>query len=83
MQEETMLKNVTFECSLKPFKSLEEGYIRSVCEKIFLDWKPLCQRAETVSIMFWAGDGSEILDYQGNMEAEFDWASMQAVPIPV
>ena len=68
-----MLKNVTFECSLKPFKSLEDEYIRSVAKKIFADWKPLCQRAEMVSIMFWAGDGSEILDYQGKLDATFDW----------
>ena len=68
-----MLKNITFECSLKPFKQLDDAYVRSVCETIFSHWKPLCANAEMVSILFWAGDGSEILDYQGKPESEFDW----------
>jgi len=68
-----MLKNITFECSLKPFKQLDDAYVRSVCETIFSDWKPLCQKTEMVSILLWVGDGSEILDYQGNLDAEFDW----------
>lgn len=29
--------------------------------------------AETVSVLLWSGDGSELLDYSGNMDDEFEW----------
>ena len=68
-----MLQSVTLECSLKPFKVLEEGYVRDVCRKIFTQWKPLCETASTVSLLTWVGDGSEILDYKGDLNEEFEW----------
>ena len=36
-----MLKNITFECSLKPFKKTDDAYIRAVAEKIFTQWRSL------------------------------------------
>ena len=69
-----MLKNVTLECSLKPFKKLDDAYITSVCEQIFNDWAPICAESEMASVMLWIADGSEILDYKGNLDEEFEWA---------
>lgn len=68
-----MLKNVTLEMSLKPFMQTDDAYIRQVCKRIFTDWAPLAEHAEQVSVMFWAADGSEILDYRGNLEDTFEW----------
>ena len=65
-----MYKHVTLEVSFKPFKETGEEYIRKVCAGIFDKWKPLIKNCETVSIMFWASDGSEILEYSGNMYEE-------------
>ena len=67
------MKNLTLEISLKPFKELSESYIKGVCEKFFEQWLPLCRRAETVSVMIWASDGSEILEYKGNNSQKFEW----------
>jgi hypothetical protein len=39
-----MIKNVTFEVSLKPFHDLSEYGIRLVCEKIFWLWQPLFKK---------------------------------------
>ena len=68
-----MFKNITLEVSLKPFKQTDDDYIRRVCEKIFSQWRPLLKDRESISVMLWASDGSEILDYAGNPEDEFEW----------
>ena len=59
--------------SLKPFKKTDRAYIKSVCEGVFRQWFPLLKNRECISVMLWVGDGSEILDYSGNMDEEFEW----------
>ncbi|MBO5281066.1 MAG: hypothetical protein J6B55_07665, partial [Clostridia bacterium] len=68
-----MFDNVTLELSLKPFKQTDEAYVRGVCARIFEQWRPLLKNRKSVSIMLWVGDGSEILDYAGRAEDEFEW----------
>lgn len=67
------MKNITLEMSLKPFKKIDKEYIEEVCSKIFEQWKPLVKGAETVSVLLWSADGSELFDYSGNMDDEFEW----------
>ncbi len=67
------LKRICFELSLKPFKSLESDYIKSVCRQLFTQWQDLIKDAEKISIMMWNSDGSEILDYNGDMSAVMEW----------
>lgn len=69
-----MFENVTLELSLKPFKQTDESYIRKVSANIFEQWRALLKNRKTISIMLWVGDGSEILDYAGDLEAAFEWA---------
>ncbi|MBE6769862.1 MAG: hypothetical protein E7548_03805 [Ruminococcaceae bacterium] len=69
-----MYKQVTLEVSLKPFKETSDAYIKSVCRKIFSQWQGLLKDCQTISIMLWAADGSEILDYAGKLDDEFQWA---------
>ena len=69
-----MFKSVTLEVSLKPFKQTDDAYIKEVCEQIFTQWRPLLKNRETISIMLWTSDGSEILDYAGDLKDEFEWA---------
>ena len=69
-----MFKSVTLEVSLKPFKQTDEAYIRKVCRGILEQWRPLLKNRESISLMFWTGDGSEILDYDGDLSKSFEWA---------
>ena len=69
-----MFENITLELSLKPFKQTDETYIRKVCAQIFEQWRPLLKKRKSISIMLWVRDGSEILDYAGNLEDIFEWA---------
>jgi len=67
------LKRVCLELSLKPFKSTEPDYIESVCRKIFTHWSELTAKAEKIAVMMWTADGSELLDYKGDLEEIFEW----------
>lgn len=68
------MKNITLEMSLKPFKQTDDEYIENVCRVFFTQWAPLLESADTVSVMLWAADGSEILDYNGDMDERFEWS---------
>lgn len=66
--------NITLEMSLKPFKKNDKQYIEDVCREVFTQWASLLRHADTVSVMLWTADGSEILDYSGNLEQPLEWA---------
>lgn len=68
------LKNLTLEVSLKPFWDTDPAAIEAVARKIFTQWGTLIRHSDQVSIMLWTADGSEILDYSGDLDEAFDWA---------
>ncbi len=67
------LKSVSLELSLKPFKKLDPEYIESVCRKVFHQWQGLTAEAKVIKILMWTSDGSELLDYNGDLSAVFEW----------
>ena len=71
-----MFNSVTLEVSLKPFKETNDEYIRWVCAKIFRQWYPLIKDRKNVSVMLWTADGSEILDYSGDLDDSFEWCCL-------
>ncbi len=68
------LENVTLEVSLKPFRDPAEDAVRAVCREMFRQWAPLCRHADMVSVLLWAADGSEILEYRREPDECFEWA---------
>ncbi len=72
--------NITLEASLKPFKVNEKEYIRAVATEMFTQWHSLLRHADTISVMLWTGDGSEILDYKGSPEQPLEWAKYMGNP---
>ncbi|NMA42837.1 MAG: hypothetical protein GX946_05590 [Oligosphaeraceae bacterium] len=68
-----MLRKIELELSLKPFHNASDGEIRRVGETLFDQYESLLQRAEKHSLLLWVADGSELLDYQGNLDATFEW----------
>ena len=53
---------VTLEISLKPFCRTDEAFVHEVCAGVLEQWRPLLKGRETISILIFAADGSEILD---------------------
>jgi hypothetical protein len=68
------LRNVTLEMSLKPFRDTTEETARAVCRHLFQQWRPLIDLADMVSVLLWCADGSEILEYRGDLSQTFEWA---------
>lgn len=68
-----MIKNISLEMSLKPFRKTDDVYICSVIEEMFNQWKILVQNADVISVLLWTGDGSEILDWHGDFDEEMEW----------
>ncbi len=66
-------RDVQLEMSLKPFYDTTPETRDAVITEIFYQWHALTRHAESISIMFWIGDGSEILEYDGDMAREFEW----------
>lgn len=73
-------QNVTLEASLKPFKKNDKAYIRAVAQEMFTQWQSLLRHADTVSVMLWTSDGSEILEYTGRPNQQLEWARYMGNP---
>ena len=68
------MHSLTLEMSLKPFKKTDPDDIRTVCEGALEQWSPLAKGFSEISVMLWAADGSELLDYKGNPDEAFEWS---------
>lgn len=73
-KKERGLQRVTLEMSLKPFKSMECESIEAVCAEAIRQWLPLIGMAKSCSVLLWTADGSEILNWNRNMQTEIEWA---------
>jgi hypothetical protein len=80
--EPSLFKRVTLEMSLKPFRSVDPRSIQSVCERVFRQWAALLRRADGTAVMLWTADGSEILEYRGQMSGEIEWARYIGIANP-
>ncbi|TDB67429.1 hypothetical protein [Arundinibacter roseus] len=72
--------SITLEASLKPFRKNDKTYIRQVAREMFVQWHSLLRHTDTVSVMLWTSDGSEILDYKGTMKQPLEWAKYLGNP---
>lgn len=68
------MNRLILEVSLKPFRDRSDEGIRRTCEEILRQWQSLVHEAESLSFMLWTAEGSEILDYNKNLDAEIEWA---------
>ena len=72
--------NITLEASLKPFKKNDKNFIRETAREMFIQWHSLLRHTDTVSVMLWTADGSEILDYKGDPNQPLEWAMYMGNP---
>ena len=69
------LGRVCLEVSLKPFGlDLSDEGIGQTCRELFDGWRELIGHADSVAVLLWTSDGSEILEYSGELDSAFDWA---------
>lgn len=73
-------QSITLEASLKPFKKNDKAFIRETAREMFIQWHSLLRHTDTVSVMLWTADGSEILDYKGDPDQTLEWAMYMGNP---
>ncbi len=69
-----MFERITLEMSIKPFYRTDEAFVREVCDRVFTGWRQLLKDRREISVMLWASDGSELLDWAGDETQTFEWA---------
>ena len=69
------LRDLSLEMSIKAFRAQDGSDIDAVLRTMFRQWEPLVRQSDpaVVSVMLWTADGSEILDYRGEADAEIEW----------
>ncbi len=70
---EMSVGRVSLEMSLKPFRKTDDAYIERVCEELFDGWRELIRYADSIAVMLWTSDGSEILEYTGKLDDPMEW----------
>lgn len=81
--EPVILDNLTLELSGKAFKDDSEAEMHRVAVRLFSQWKRLTERADRISVLLWIGDGSELLEFNGDLDAVFEWGYWQGIANPL
>ena len=68
------LHRVTLELSSKAFWDTSKETAHRVAETMFTQWMPLIREADSVAVMLLISDGSELLEWSGDLSQEFEWA---------
>lgn len=69
------LDRVGLETSLKPFPSWSEADLEATATTLFDQWRDLIGAARSVAVLLWIADGSEILEWDLDLDREVTWAS--------
>lgn len=68
------VKRIALELSLKPF-GLDDGRgYEEIARHVVTAWRPLLEAADVVSFMLWVADGSDILEWRGDVDQPLEWA---------
>lgn len=73
-------RDIQLELSLKPFFDNTPETRELVIREVFTQWQALWRHADSVSLMLWIAEGSEILEYDGRLETAFEWARYHGAP---
>ena len=69
-------RRLGLEMSLKPFPSFSEADVRATAETVFDQWRLLGSRAEEATVLLWIADGSELLEWSGDLDQPLQWGSL-------
>jgi len=68
------VQRIALELSLKPFGRGDGRSYAACAQHVITAWRPLLEAATEVSFMLWVADGSEILEWQGDLAQPLEWA---------
>lgn len=68
------VKRIALELSLKPFGRDDGRSFEACARHVITAWRPLLEAATEVSFMLWVANGSEILEWRGDLDQSLEWA---------
>jgi hypothetical protein len=68
------VKRIALELSLKPFGTNDGRTYEECARHVITAWRPLAEAGTEVSFMLWVADGSDILEYDGDLGRPLEWA---------
>ena len=68
------VKRIALELSLKPFDRDDGQSYEACAHRVITAWRPLLEAATEVSFMLWVADGSDILEWRGDLDQPLEWA---------
>jgi hypothetical protein len=67
------LANVSLEISAKPFLRIDDESILGLMEDVFRHWYSLLKHADTIALLWWLSDGTDILVYNRDIDTPIQW----------
>ncbi|MCE5259160.1 MAG: hypothetical protein LLG44_08900 [Chloroflexi bacterium] len=65
--------NAGFSVTMRYFPDNNPEHVRSVVTAMFELWRPLIERAQSISVGLTIGNGEHIYRWTGNLDDEFEW----------
>ena len=67
------VKRIAIELSLKPFGRDDGTSYEDNARRAITAWRPLLEAAQEASFMLWVADGSDILEWSGDLDQPLEW----------
>ena len=80
---DSLFRRGTLEFGPKSLFRKDEAFLDSFFAELFRSYRQLLKHCDAVSLLFWLGDGTEILQYDGTPEQPVAWARWQGFAHPV
>lgn len=79
---DALFRRGTLEFGPKSLFAKDEAHLTAYFTELFLSYRQLLKHCEAVSLLFWLGDGTDILQYDGNPATPVSWARWQGFAHP-
>lgn len=73
----TLFQHGVLEMGPKPLFKKDDAFVQDVFAELFKTYRQLLKDCGEISIHWWLGEGSEILEYDRDMERRIHWAQWQ------
>ena len=77
LNDDVLYQNGTLEISAKPFFQKDDAYLTDLFHELFLSWRSLLKHCRQVSLLWWLGEGTELMEYDRDMDRKINWAMWQ------
>ena len=80
---DSLFRHGTLEFGPKVLFRKDDGFLDGFFAELFRSYRQLLKHCDAVSLLFWLGDGTEILQFSGDLAQPIAWARWQGFAHPV